>query len=270
MAVEWLVGQKLADILRRRNLVSRPAEHGILYPLSPEVAMFGTLTPQTSKRDADELLAALEGARSDDRESPSLTSLVEHRAPPTREAAWEEGYDVALDVLNASNLTASRLSYINVDAILTDLGVGVKQIQVEDGSLRGIAIAGVGFSPTILVNLRARWNQSTEGFRFTLAHELAHILLDRGAARRITHASTPWAPESLERRANAFAAMLLMPPMLLDAALTAVGRLETFDDLKRVARRLKCGKSAVLEHLMNLDRIPLTQFYRLRAEMSRP
>ena len=103
-----------------------------------------------------------------------------------------------------------------------------------------------------------------------MAHELAHILLDRGAARRITHASTPWAPESLERRANAFAAMLLMPPRLLDAALAAVGRLETFDDLKRIARRLKCGKSAVLEHLMNLDRVTPTVFYRLRAEMSRP
>ena len=270
MAVEWLVGPKLANLLRRRDMVSRPAEHGILYPLSPAVAMFGTLTPQTSERDAEELLAAVEDARSNNAETSSLASLVEYRAPPIREAAWEEGYDVALNVLDRSTLTASRLSYVNVDAILRNLGVRVKQIQVEDGSLRGIAIAGEGFSPTILVNLGARWNQSNEGFRFTLAHELAHILLDRGAARRITHASTPWAPESLEKRANAFAAMLLMPPIVLDAALTAVGRLESFDDLKRLSRRLKCGKSAVLEHLMNLDRITLTQFYRLRAEMSRP
>ena len=59
-AVEWLVGRQLTDVLRKRDPVSRPAVHGVLYPLSPAVAMFGTLTPQTSARDADTLLAALE------------------------------------------------------------------------------------------------------------------------------------------------------------------------------------------------------------------
>lgn len=269
-AVEWLVGPKLADVLRRREPVRRPAQHGILYPLSPAVAMFGTVTPQTSERDADALLASLEDARSDVPEAAILTSLVENREPPNREAAWEEGYDVALKIHDSTVLSDSRLGYVDMARLLEVLGVRIKHVQVSDDSLRGIAIAGTGFSPTVVVNTSARWNQSTQGLRFTLAHELAHILLDRGAARRITHASTPWAPESLERRANAFAAMLLMPPRLIDSALVVVGRLETFDDLKRIARRLKCGKTAVLEHLMNLDRITPTVFYRLQAEMSRP
>jgi hypothetical protein len=261
LAVEWLVGRQLTDVLRKRGLVSRPTEHGVLYPLSPEVAMFGTLTPHTSERDADALLAALEDARSDVPEAHALTALVENRVPPNRETAWEEGYDVALIVLDSLQLPRSRFGYIDVGSVLTALGVRMTHVHVGDESLRGIAIAGAGFSPTLVVNDSARWNQSAEGLRFTLAHELAHILLDRGAARRITHASTPWAPESLERRANAFAAMLLMPPTLLDAALAAVGRMETFDDLKRIARRLRCGKSAVLEHLMNLDRVTPTVFY---------
>lgn len=269
-AIEWLVGSQLTAVLRKRALPRRPAQHGILYPLTPAVAMFGTLTPQTSERDAHALLAALEDARSDAPEPPALASLVENRPPPTREAAWEEGYEVALDVLDKLQLPRTRASYIDMGRVLTALGIRTMHVHVGDESLRGIAIAGTGFAPTLVVNGSARWNQRTEGLRFTLAHELAHILLDRGAARHITHASTPWAPESLERRANAFAAMLLMPPALLDAALAAVGTLQTFDDLKRIARRLKCGRSAVLEHLMNLDRVTPTVFHRLRAEMSRP
>lgn len=269
-AIEWLVGPLLTAVLRKRAPAQRPAKHGVLYPLTPAVAMFGTLTPQTSEQDAVALLAALEGARSDAPEHAELASLVESRPPPTREAAWEEGYEIALNVLEKLQLSRSRRSYVDMGRVLTALGIRTTHVQVGDESLRGIAIAGTGFSPTLVVNGSARWNQRAEGYRFTLAHELAHILLDRGAARRITHASTPWAPESLERRANAFAAMLLMPPTLIDSALAAVGTLQTLDDLKRVARRLKCGRSAVLEHLMNLDRVNPTVFFRLRAEMSRP
>ena len=212
--------------------------------------MFGTLTPQTSELDADTLLAALEDARSDLPEVSALTSLIENRAPPSREAAWEEGYDVALHVLDSLQLPGSRLSYIDVGRVLSSLGIRMKHMLVGDESLRGIAIAGAGFSPTLVVNDSARWNQSTEGLRFTLAHELAHILLDRGAARRITHASTPWAAESLERRANAFAAMLLMPPK---AARCGVGRRRTHGDVRRprthraTAQMRKVGRVGALD-----------------------
>ncbi|MCP1237120.1 ImmA/IrrE family metallo-endopeptidase [Gluconobacter kondonii] len=268
LATEWLVGRTLTDVLCEHGLLNQQVTHDIIYPLSPEVAMFGTLTPQTSELDAGKLLSALESARSDTPESPILSSLVEDRMPPNRENAWEEGYDVALNVLDSLELPRSHRAYIDVADTLRELGIKVENMQVGDASLRGIAIAGIGFSPTILVNNGARWNRSNAGYRFTLAHELAHLLLDRGAARRITHASTPWAPVSIERRANAFAAMLLMPPKLLDAALAAFGGMETVDQLKRIARRLQCGKMAVLEHAMNLDRVQPTIFYRLRAEMS--
>jgi len=42
-----------------------------------------------------------------------------------------------------------------------------------------------------------------------------HILFDREYGTKWALASGPWAPRDLERRANAFAAMLLMPPGLL-------------------------------------------------------
>jgi len=45
----------------------------------------------------------------------------------------------------------------------------------------------------------------------TLAHELCHLLVDRGSATELMVVSTPWAPPEIERRANAFAAELLLP-----------------------------------------------------------
>ena len=47
--------------------------------------------------------------------------------------------------------------------------------------------------------------------RFTLAHELCHLLVDRDKGARLAIVSGPWAPLDVERRANAFAAALLMP-----------------------------------------------------------
>ena len=53
--------------------------------------------------------------------------------------------------------------------------------------------------------------------RFTLAHELCHLIHDRGYGARLAIASGPWAPADVEQRANAFAAMLLDARMHLVA-----------------------------------------------------
>lgn len=63
----------------------------------------------------------------------------------------------------------------------------------------------------ILVNLRNSANAHTFGRRFTLAHEFCHLLFDRDVGAHLAIASGPWAPHDVERRANAFAAMFLMP-----------------------------------------------------------
>lgn len=47
--------------------------------------------------------------------------------------------------------------------------------------------------------------------RFTLAHELAHLVYDRLAGTWLAQASGPWTPPGRESRANAVAAALLMP-----------------------------------------------------------
>ncbi|WP_083967321.1 ImmA/IrrE family metallo-endopeptidase [Methylosinus sp. R-45379] len=270
-AENWFMGKHLSRLLRTSHKTSsQEMQFGVLHPLSPEVAMFGTLTPNLSEEDATILLLELDAARTNRPEPSLLSELSENRAPPSRDAAWEEGYELALETHERIGGSVASTRSVDIDKIINTLGVNLRYVSVKDQSLRGVAIAGPGFTPTVIVNQFAKWNKTKQGLRFTIAHELAHILSDRGSARTITHSSTPWAPETIERRANAFAAMFLMPYRLVDAALHVVGPIKDVDSLTRVARRLECGKSAVLEHLQNIDRIDRTIFFRMKAELARP
>lgn len=72
-------------------------------------------------------------------------------------------------------------------------------------------------------------------------------------------ASGPWAPMDVERRANAFAAMLLMPPQLVSRAIATIADpLESAAGVKQVARRLETSYSATLNHLSNLGYLDST------------
>jgi Zn-dependent peptidase ImmA (M78 family) len=62
--------------------------------------------------------------------------------------------------------------------------------------------------------------------------------------------SGPWAPRDLEKRANAFAAALLMPSDLLKKGLSSDVDL-SFEDLLALAKRLHVSTDALAHHLAN-------------------
>ena len=267
-AERWLLGDGLTHVLMRAEIGPPRLEYDTICVSSPEVAMFGTLRPELSRGDARVLLDRLHEARSPAPEPAELQALVTDLPLPTRDTAWEQGYDLALRTLDVAVGDRSATDgFVDVEAILRKVGVAVHDLDIDDMNLRGVAIAGEGFRPTILVNGRAHWNRSAPGRRFTLAHELGHLLVDRGRARRVTHSSTPWAPEAIERRANAFAAMFLMPYHAIDAVVASVGPIVDAHGLKRAARKLRCGRIAVLEHLKNVGRIGADAYFRIRAEL---
>jgi Zn-dependent peptidase ImmA (M78 family) len=86
-----------------------------------------------------------------------------------------------------------------------------------------------------------------------MAHELCHLVFDRGEDRKLAVASGPWAPRDVERRANAFAAMFLMPPDRVRAASRDAASLGTLDGVSQVARRLHTSVTATIQHLANLN-----------------
>ena len=145
--------------------------------------------------------------------------------------------------------------FIDVRAMCSRLGVEVQETELETGSIRGAAIAGDGFSPRVVVNQTHYFNRNESGRRFTIAHELCHVLFDRTRARRLAHASGGrWAAPGIEKRANAFAAYLLMPRALVLKHLRDANHIEK-EDVRRLASRLQVNDSALLPHLQNLDLI---------------
>jgi Zn-dependent peptidase ImmA (M78 family) len=220
--------------------------------LSPEVAMFGDLSPKISDEAAVTMLAEYFDSRTNAVEAPDLLQLVTDQPAWAATSPWDNGYALALDILDAADPDEGA-SATRVGDMLERLGVRVRDVDLGEEGPRGVALAGDGIRPTILVNRKSPMNQS-RGRRFTLAHELCHILFDRDRARPLAHSSTPWSSPSVEQRANAFAAMLLMPPNR--------ARRPVVPDLTRLkhavellADRLEVGRVALKHHLANIGEI---------------
>ena len=242
------------------------ARRAILEPLeSPLVVtgschatlMFGSVSPSIGKRDVVELarlmidLHAPEGNRSTIEEAGRSVPLEEAATPP-----WYQGYELAESLHNHLDPEHVEGKSVDVEGIIEQQGVRIVDRELSDSTIRAVAIDGERHRPGILVNSRNSANAHPFGRRFTLAHELCHLLFDRDVGAQLAIASGPWAPRDVERRANAFAAMFLMPNELVRRAVSAlVGSLETTDAVHSVANRLRTSFESTLWHLRNLGYI---------------
>jgi len=234
------------------------ARRAILEPLeSPLVVtgschatlMFGSVSPSIGKRDVVELarlmvdLHAPEGDRSTIEEAGRSVPLEEASTPP-----WYQGYELAESLHD--HLDLEHVEFVDVEGIIEQQGVTIVDRELSDRTIRAVAIDGERHSPGILVNSRNSANAHPFGRRFTLAHEFCHLLFYRDVGAQLAIASGPWAPRDVERRANAFAAMFLMPNQLVRRAVSAlVGSLETKDAVHSVANRLQTSFESTLWHL---------------------
>lgn len=157
--------------------------------------------------------------------------------------------------------------WIDIEHVYEMLGVGHDQIPLEDQNIRAVAIASPTHKPYSLLNKNHPTFLAYTGRRFALAHELCHLLYDRSYGQQLAIATGPWAPRDLERRANAFAAMLLMPT---DLVLRVVGsltvRLATLAAVRQVATVLRTSPTATIEHMGNLGLLDEADRERIRLE----
>ena len=253
---EAFLGPKIRELLEKfgnslpANLLSSERLENIpaLHFFSPAVAMLGGVNPNLSKKDVNKLLAVLQ-EQSGGEDADNLRSFVENHEDPPFDVPHISGHNLAEDLLDVA--AGSIGDFVDVRGIVEGFGIAVDEVTLDTDRIRGVAVAGEGFSPKILVNLSSVYNNNESGLRFTIAHELCHILYDRSRARRVTHVSSPWVSPIFEKRANAFAAYLLMPSSLV---VSAIGGRNAGDPkvVKDVAERLKVGASALVEHLRNL------------------
>ncbi len=247
--------------------MAAPVRTHAMDSMSPAVAMFGALSPRMSEAAAVALLGQMIAARDTSNASLAIDRHVKDYPAWRTPYPWEDGYVLARDLLDEMD-AVPEASSLELDTLLDRLQVVRRQASLsEDGPL-GVALAGQGVRPTIVVNVDHPTNRHEFGRRFTLAHELCHLLYDRDRAKRVSHSSTPWAPASVEQRANAFAAMLLMPPEVISRTFHRDARGVNLDGVRRAAMDMRVGLRAAIQHLSNLGEINEDDRLRLLDEVS--
>lgn len=225
--------------------------------------LFGSTSPTLTDEDAYALAARLLDAYTPDPTS-GLDRLVRDEPLDDAVQPWAQGYDLAEDLLeDAPGLLED--SAVNIEGFLKAHEVSIDDVDLADRGVRAVSFAGSHHLATMLINTSWDGNQRSSVRRFTMAHELCHLLHDRTYGAQLAVASGPWAPFALEQRANAFAAMLLMPQALLrriDSALPL--NQATRESLAPVATRLGVTLSSLVEHLCNVGIIDEVARTRLR------
>lgn len=217
---------------------------------SPVAALlFGSLSPRID--DADVLTLMKVAVQRRERVDGELAKHSEDLPPSSLDREiWEEGYDLALDARSNIGLDGES---VDMDRLLDRLGVAVVDVELGDASLRAVSMIDGEREPVVAVNGSCSFNVTTGGRRFSLAHELCHLLHDQSFGAPFAIASGPWAPQVLEKRANAFAAMFLMPPELISSAIGATsGAITTRAASAQAAESLEVSYSAFVEHAGNL------------------
>ena len=225
--------------------------------------LFGSSSPTITDKDAYVLAERLLNAYTPD-VSSALDELVRDEPIDDSVQPWAHGYDLAEDLLeDAAGLLGD--SETDIEGLLETYDVSVAEVELADQAVRAVSFAGKQHRPTMLINTAWDGNQRRGVRRFTIAHELCHLLYDRAYGAQLAVASGPWAPLALEQRANAFAAMLLMPPAVLRRIDSSFPFNEaTRESLAPVAAGLGVPLSSLVEHLCNIGIIDEVARGRLR------
>jgi Zn-dependent peptidase ImmA (M78 family) len=162
-------------------------------------------------------------------------------------------------------LAPNAAEWIDVQVVLDAMGVKVTDTELSDTELRAVSLFGPTQRPHILINSNTRWAQSPGARRFSLAHELCHLILDREYSDELAIASGPWAPAAIEQRANAFAAAFLMPTWLLREELASANApADNLVAIQIMSARLRVSVSSFIDRLYNLGELTSEERLQLR------
>lgn len=228
--------------------------------------LFGSASPSLTDDDAVSLAARLLRAYHPDAHY-ALDQFVRDEPLDDSVRPWASGYGLAEDLLQ-DEPSLFREGSIDVEGFLRQTNVAVEDISISDDGVRAVSFASPSHQPTVLVNSRWEGNRHGGARRFTIAHELCHLLHDRTYGAQLAVASGPWAPLALEQRANAFAAMLLMPPDLLRGIGSSMLWAEaTRETLAPIALEVGVPLTSLIDHLFNVGLINEAARERLRWEV---
>jgi Zn-dependent peptidase ImmA (M78 family) len=160
---------------------------------------------------------------------------------------WAQGYATAQWLSGCLKLDPEKRC--DPESILRDWGVDIREENLLIPELDALAVWGAR-GPSVLINAhdKARSRQKVRR-RSTLAHEIAHLLLDRHDGLPVLEVLGGRVNMFVEQRANAFAAELLLPRLTAGRLYQRANDLESA--LKNMSRHYEVGKSLAINQLHN-------------------
>ncbi len=231
-----------------QGLMPASVDAGVVVLRTPVAGLlFGCMEPTVSPEDVmavHELLARHGGS------SPQITnvqvpdsSVVAGLEPgPAGSILGEDAWEL---------LAISSDAPVDVEGLIQSLGVRLETVKLSDKNIRSLCVLGEGMA-VVAVNPNYRSGDAKAVQRFSMAHELCHLLFDRERAVSVAVASGPWAPQGLERQANAFAAAFLMPADLVQRVLAEVPEPSPRLCVEAVAQALVVPFTSAMDRLRNL------------------
>ncbi|MBW2736592.1 MAG: ImmA/IrrE family metallo-endopeptidase [Deltaproteobacteria bacterium] len=172
---------------------------------------FRTASPELTAADRATIWKAVTAGGQDIRASNALRKLrsglpglIESGA-----ADYSQGYALAIQLREYLD---NRDACLEIEVLLSDeLGIPIRELKLADPAVEGGSVYDPNSrGPGVFVNPTAVASSTAWGRRMTLAHELCHLLFDLPSWGAF-HLTGIWSFPHIERRANAFAAELLLP-----------------------------------------------------------
>ncbi|MGE3312192.1 MAG: ImmA/IrrE family metallo-endopeptidase [Limisphaerales bacterium] len=273
--------ERWAELNRRlseRLRVAESALKGWFFPADTDdlcvaghceaAVMFGSASPNLTESDVLEIATRVFQSTESGSSEKWHASVVDPEPWTGGKEVWRDGYRLAKEWTDHSGIEVNSSGGVDVDQHLRDLGVHVEDISLDDRGIAGIAVMPATGVPRVFLNPRNIQCSYPTGRRFVLAHELCHLLHDRERGADLAMISGPWAPLELEKRANAFAAALLIQDSTLGQTEVARNGRATLVELVSLARRLQVSPNALAHHLGNLGYIDHSNRDELLSELA--
>jgi Zn-dependent peptidase ImmA (M78 family) len=168
------------------------------------------------------------------------------------EKAWDQGYAIAARFVEIMDHHPAKA--FDPAAVLQSWGVEIRSIDLETDNIDAVAIWGKRHGPAVLVNSQGERARHIHGLRTTLAHEICHLLVDRGRALPVADVLGGATPLFVEQRAGAFAAELLLPRD--GAARTARTSQSITEALYELREGYKVSRKVAAFQIMNSSLFP--------------
>ncbi len=216
--------------------------------------VFRAVKPELSQDDVEELLQRLAQVDPSEVGRAQIDGLRARIPTPTGRTDFEQGY-AAAEALR--EIIGNRDEALDIESFVRDeLSVPIlEDLVVDSPEIDGGSIWDADRGPAIFINSSSDRGEVDWGRRMILAHELCHLLFDVRAAIPLTVVSGPWAPPIIERRANAFAAELLIPLLGIRRLVPLDVRRVSSEQYQTLMREFGVGDTTCRNHVENRLRL---------------